>query len=106
MKYGRRPSTGPGATCSSCRAPIVWAMTDNGRRMPVNLDPVSTAVLLPEARDGNLVLWYEVNDAGNPTGPQNVSFATDEQKRDLNVPLWKSHFVTCPYATSHRKAAR
>lgn len=105
MKVGQRPSTGPGATCRSCRARIVWAITDGGRKMPVDLEPVSSeGVLLPEARKGELVLWYEVNERGWPIGGQLVSFATLEQRRDPNVPLWRSHFATCPNSTSHRRA--
>lgn len=102
MKVGKRPSTGPGARCRSCYAPIVWALTETGRRMPVNPVPVPP-VLIPEARDGNLVLWYEVDAQGNATGGQQVMSATDEQRRDPAVPLWKSHFVTCPQASAHRK---
>lgn len=105
MKIGRRPSTGSGATCRSCRAPIVWALTETGRKMPVNLKP-APPTLIAEARDGNLVLWYEVDDQGRATGGQNVSSATEEQRRDPAVPLWKSHFASCPSATSHRRAHR
>jgi len=104
MKHGVRPSMGPGARCRSCGMPIVWAITDTGRRMPVDTLPVRPA-LIPEARDGNLVLWFEVNEGGRPTSPQNVSFATEEQKRDPNVPLWRSHFSTCPQASQHRRRA-
>jgi hypothetical protein len=75
--------------------------------MPVDPEPVSMiGVLLPEARDGNLVLWFEVDPNGNATGRQNVSHATEEQRRDPKVPLWKSHFVSCPNASAHRRAAR
>jgi hypothetical protein len=72
--------------------------------MPVDLEPTSMdGVLLPEARKGNLVLWYEVDDQGRAIGAQNVSHATEEQRRDPDVPLWLSHFVTCPQATAHRR---
>jgi hypothetical protein len=104
-KHGHRPSTGPGALCQSCCARIVWARTDSGQRMPVDLEPVPAA-LLPEARAGNLVLWYEVDDRDRASGPQRVSLATDEQRRQADVPLWRSHFVTCPNASQHRRSAR
>lgn len=72
--------------------------------MPVDLLPVPiNTALLPEMRDGNLVLWYEVDDQDRPVGPQNVTFATEEQRRDPKVPLWRSHFVTCPNAPTHRR---
>jgi hypothetical protein len=102
-KNGRRPSTGPGARCSSCSRSIVWALTDSGRKMPVDLEPVPAA-LLPEARDGNLVLWFEVNEQGRAIGAQLVSYATDEQRRAADVPLWRAHFVTCPHVHRHRRS--
>jgi hypothetical protein len=104
MKPGLRPSTGPGARCSSCGRPIVWALTDTGRRMPVDTIPVPP-VLIPEARDGNVVLWFEVDAKDRPTGGQRVSFATEEQRKDPKVPLWRSHFATCPHASKHRRAS-
>lgn len=104
-KHGRRPSTGPGASCTSCRARIVWALTDSGRKMPVDLEP-SPAALIPEARAGNLVLWFEVDDQDRAIGPQCVSYATDEQRRHADVPLWLAHFTTCPNASSHRRDRR
>jgi len=104
MKVGRRPSPGPGASCRSCRAPLVWALTETGRKMPVDLQPVgSVGVLIAEARDGNLVLCFEVDDLDRPRGPQLVLPATEEQRRDWKVPLWKSHFATCPKAAQHRR---
>lgn len=103
MKVGHRPSTGAGAHCRSCRAPIVWAFTDTGRKMPVDREPVPMTGLLAEVRDGNLVLWYAVDGQGRAIGAQNVSHATEEQRRDPSVPLWKSHFVTCPKAATHRR---
>ena len=74
--------------------------------MPVDREPVSSDVLLPEVREGNLVLCFEVDGQGRAIGGQLVMFATEEQRRDPAVPLWLSHFVTCPYATAHRRLAR
>ena len=104
MRPGIRPSTGPGARCNSCGRPIVWALTDSGRRMPVDTLPVP-AVLIPDARDGNLVLWFEVDEKGRAVGGQRVSYATDEQRRDGSIPLWRSHFSSCPHASRHRRAS-
>lgn len=104
-KHGRRPSTGPGALCASCGARIVFALTDSGQRMPIDLEPVPLA-LLPEVRIGNLVLWFEVDDRDRAKGPQRVSLATEEQRRQADVPLWRSHFVTCPNASAHRRSSR
>lgn len=106
MRFGlARAPSGPGRTCASCRAEVIWAVTDNNHRMPVDSEQAPPA-LLPEARDGNLVLWFEVDPQGRPVGKQRVSFATAEQRKDATIPLWKSHFSTCPNASHHRRAAR
>ena len=105
MKYGiARKQKGPGKPCTSCGAKLIWALTDSGRHMPVDPEPVPAA-LIPEARNGNVVLWYEVDDKDQPIGQQCVSYATEEQKRDPKVPLWTSHFATCPNAVAHRRRA-
>lgn len=98
---GQRPSTGPGARCTSCGRPIVWALTETGRKMPVDPEP-APAALIPEAREGNVVLWFEVDQQGRAVGQQHVSYATEEQMRDAKVPLWRSHFATCPHASRWR----
>lgn len=70
------------ATCRSCEAPITWAVTEGGKRMP--LDDV------PSER-GNIVYVNGVTRAAN---------AVD---RDLKRPLYTSHFATCPNAKQHRR---
>lgn len=102
MRVGPRPSTGPGQACRSCRARVIWAITESGRPMPVDPAPVDAA-LLPEARNGNLVLWYQVDGYGRPIGQQRVCIATTEQRADAATPLWRSHFATCPSAAEHRR---
>jgi hypothetical protein len=32
------PPSAPVVPCRSCRAPVVWIVTDKGKRMPVNAD--------------------------------------------------------------------
>lgn len=102
--YGlARASTGPGRRCASCGAEVIWAVTDGGANMPIDLLS-SEPTLMPEARAGNMVLWYQVDDLGRPIGKQRVSWATDEQRKDPNIPLWTSHFASCPHAQQHRRA--
>lgn len=105
MKIGiaRKGGTN-GKRCSSCNARVIWALTDIGRHMPVDPEPTPPA-LIPEARTGNVVLWYQVDEKDRPYGQQMVSYATEEQRRDPEVPLWLSHFATCPRAASHRRRA-
>lgn len=74
------------ATCRSCGAAIVWALTQTEKRMPVDA--------APSAR-GNLVLS---NDAD---GKLRVRNAGDDDPTDQRH---TSHFVTCPAAAEHRRA--
>ena len=71
------------ATCQSCAAPIVWAMTDRGRRMPVDVEPVD---------DGNLVLVWRGDVL-------TVAVVGHEDRR----PRHRAHFATCPDAASWRR---
>jgi len=67
--------------CRSCGRPVLWAVTGNGRRMPI--DPTPRA-------DGNLVLDYgtpnRVHVDPHSSGPRHTS-----------------HFATCPHADQHRR---
>lgn len=68
--------------CSSCQAPIVWAITDSGRRMPVDAQP---------HEDGTVVLTYE------------TSFVAARVDPTYTGPKHLSHFATCPNAGQHRR---
>lgn len=67
-------------TCRSCNAPIEWAITDNGRRIPLDVD---------DGQPGNIV----VDD-----GIAHV--VTDGQGTH------RSHFATCSHPERHRKRGR
>jgi len=73
------------AKCNSCDAPIIWALTENGKRMPVDAEPV---------RDGNIVLEHH--------GQRVTAIVRDAMLPGLE-PLYKSHFATCPNASTHRR---
>lgn len=91
---GERPSkTGP-ARCRACGLEIVWAITDRGKRMPVDRTPALPGV-------GNLVLFFDVDLFGHPIDDvQRVTAATPETKGGTT---WVSHFATCPEAARFRK---
>jgi len=79
----------PDATCRSCREPIRWVRTVNGKRMPLNPAPD------PE---GNV--WI----VGMEEGVPNVEVALTADGVPSNVPFrYVSHFVTCPDRDSWRK---
>lgn len=65
----------PKAYCNSCGAAVLWCVTENGRRMPLNTDYEARVVLDPS------------------TDPM-----TGKVRR-----TYKSHFATCPNAAEHRK---
>ncbi len=74
------------AACRSCRAPILWAITNAGRRMPLNAQPDP---------DGLLITWT------NNSGELRVSaLATGET---TGRPHYTSHFATCSSADAHRR---
>lgn len=68
------------SSCRSCGAPIEWARTPKGKRIPLDVEP---------RPDGNLafVAGELVNAAGLPP----------EVERRV------SHFATCPNAAQHRR---
>lgn len=72
--------------CRSCHAPIVWAITNTGRRMPVDAEP---------AENGTLVLYEST--------PGEVHVAPASEHPTI-VDRHVSHFATCPNAAQHRRA--
>lgn len=69
--------------CRSCGEPIRWVKTVNDKSMPLDVEPH------PE---GNITV---------EAGVAHV-FATTPPRVDDRTPVYRSHFVTCPNATSHR----
>lgn len=75
------------ATCKSCGAPVQWAVTALGARMPIDPEPVA---------DGNLVMLAPIE------AEHRVRSANAGEKR-VGVGLYRSHFSTCPNADKHRR---
>lgn len=67
--------------CRSCGAPIVWGKTKNGKGIPLDAAPHP---------DGNVELHPDGRAVVN-SGPL------------IGVPLYRSHFTTCPHAAEHRR---
>lgn len=72
------------AACRSCGAEILWATTENGKRIPIDPEPA-------ERPSGLFKLEQSL------LGLKAVSVAGE--------PVYLSHFVTCPNAAAHRKPA-
>lgn len=77
------------ATCSTCGARMVWAVTEAGK--PIPLDSRSTP-------NGNLV----VEDLDAPELRARAYLPL----LDGDAPRFTSHFATCPDAALHRKRGR
>ena len=73
------------SACQSCEAPMVWVLTRNNKRMPVDAEPRSTGSF--ELRQGVGQVFADFVPAKARGG------------RDLYGP----HFETCPHAAQHRR---
>ena len=76
--------------CRSCKAPIRWAVTEAGRPIPLDLEPVDA---------GNVRL----DDARVPGGAPIAVIVFSEDREAFAGELYLSHFATCPYAQEHRR---
>lgn len=70
--------------CGSCKAPVVWVITEKGKRMPLDKEPVPNGNIIVL---NNGIAHFLLKD--EPVKP--------ETKR------YVSHFATCPNAGQHRK---
>lgn len=87
--------------CRSCEAPILWVITTNGKRMPVDVEPVVASrgfrideTLLDEAQMG-------FNEGDLKPGKDLLATFTAEPAQGEQ--LYVSHFATCPNAAAHRQ---
>lgn len=79
-------------TCHSCYRPIIWAITERAKRMPVDAAPL--------AKGGNVELTWRPGGAAPLAKVLNVT--QQFGKTDLRT----SHFATCPNAARHRLAGK
>lgn len=85
------------AACSSCGRLIIWAVTKNGKPMPVDARAVG---------NGNI----ELVPAGDPREPPAALMLDKQGEREISPGVkhspmlrYVSHFATCPNAAEHRK---
>lgn len=76
--------------CRDCGAPIIWCVSEQGRRCPINADPV----------DGGNVFIYV--DHGELVA-QVLTKEKQTRAVDTGTPLRTSHFATCPAAEQRRR---
>jgi hypothetical protein len=77
------------AKCRSCSARVEWAITENGKTMPINPAPT---------RDGNLI-----KTGATVSGKPEVHAITNRDELQGNEVRFTSHFATCQNASLHRK---
>jgi len=74
--------------CRSCNADVIWALGPNGKTMPMDAEPdPAGAWELRQIADGLAALFVAPDD------------------RDAG-PYYTSHFVTCPFASQHRRSRK
>lgn len=70
--------------CKSCGQAIGWVVTQHGKRMPVDINPVGS-------------------QSGFRVGEGDMPLATFVPKSPGGEQLYQSHFATCPNAPKHRR---
>jgi len=76
--------------CRSCGAEVRWALTERGKRMPLDPQPVDDTereLFVLRGRDQLL-----------PTAVAVPAGAFEEE------PHFRSHFASCPHAEQHRRS--
>lgn len=76
-----------GDRCRSCQAPIRWAVTEAGKRIPVDVEPTP---------DGNMLLSLDDPPVAAVVRPGELQLVDDGQR-------FVSHFATCEFADQHRR---
>jgi hypothetical protein len=78
--------------CRACKAPIIWARSEHGRPMPLDLepDPAGNIATTPLGTGGLLAVVV----------PAGVLERLDDEHR---AQMRKSHFATCPWAGDFRR---
>lgn len=86
--------TPPTTHCRSCRRPIRWCVTPAGKRIPIDI--------VPNTAKGNIRLTFSDNPSADPLATVLTAEAV-EVARANRLPLYLTHFASCPSAGQHRK---
>jgi len=92
------PEYGP-SRCRDCGAVIVWALTDSGRRLPVDFEP---------SPQGTLEIFVELFPDGSPVDPGVQRVRRRPATRPPGAPAWLIHWATCsarPQRPQHKLPA-
>ncbi len=87
--------------CSTCGRPMIWAVSLAGRRIPMDVEPLRE---FPKNETGVFVLLRRTGHPEPLAMPLPAMAALDfEAAERTSVPLFVSHFSTCPQADEHRR---
>lgn len=92
------------ARCRSCGAPIVWARTSRGRRIPLDAapDPERGNVVLD---GGRALVFASPADARREIGEREAVRAMPARSEAAPT-QHTAHFATCPHAHQRRSGRR
>jgi len=98
------------SACSSCRRPILWCVTEGGKRMPIDPEPHADGNVVKTGRTELVPGQYRpvdvvrvltvaerehtLFDDGEPGEPD---------PEDVAGARYMPHFATCPSADRHRR---
>lgn len=91
--------------CKSCGRPIYWVKTQAGASMPLDAD-VELELPLAHEDNGKAGRVQEAHTEPDLFGEVDVYVVHVLDKgteADDSLPIWGSHFATCPQADEHRK---
>lgn len=88
------------ANCRSCNAPIVWALTSKGHRLPLDAKVVTDNDPRVTARSTLFML-----DGDDPPAAKSFPGSALIPTEDRG-PVYLSHFATCPNAAQHSRRGR
>jgi hypothetical protein len=80
--------------CSSCGAPILWARTERGKRIPLDREPF--------AGDDPRGLFVLRELGRGVVGPLALAVTP---AAFADEPRYRAHFASCPQAAEHRRSA-
>lgn len=83
-----------GANCKSCSAEIRWAVTVNGKKIPIDWAPVANGNITLSEREGLPPIAVMVTAQGDAFLPA--------LQPSAEAPRYVSHFATCPAAAAYR----
>jgi hypothetical protein len=71
--------------CRACKAPLIWAITKDGKRAPITREPKP---------DGNVLVFRTVTPG--PVQARVFAGLALDELREQGVPLRLNHFADCP----------